>query len=116
MEKQIVKFRVIGDRLEMLTPFKVYASNTVNYIEARVYGLEDVAWTGYDSVYAIWYTDFVKKESEIIDGVTIIPAEVLSKPGILRMNLCSDKSENGILVARNTSYPVKVLRLERAKL
>lgn len=115
MERQIIEFRVNGDRLEMLTPFNVYASGTVNYIEARVYGLEDVAWTGYDNVYAIWYTDFAKKESEIIDGVTIIPPGVLSRPGKLRMNLCANKSEDGILTARNTSNPVNVLGLKKTR-
>lgn len=116
MERQIIEFRVHGDRLERLTPRMVYASNTVHYIEARFHDLEsDSSWTGYDDIHAVWYTDFKQTDSEIADETTVIPAEVLTRPGVLKMNLCANKSENGVLIARNTSYPVDVLELTRAK-
>lgn len=114
MVKQIIEFNVHGDILERETPFTTFAANTVNYIEARFNNLDDIAWTGYDNIFAVWYTDFKQKESEIIDGMTVIPAELLTRPGLLKVNLCANKTENGVLVARNTSYPVDVLNLTRA--
>lgn len=114
MVKQIIEFEVHGDKLKMQTLFTTFAANTVNYIEAHFYNLESNAWTGYDNIFAVWYTDFKQKESEIIDGVTVIPAELLTRPGLLKMNLCASKTEDGVLVARNTSNPVEVLNLARA--
>lgn len=116
MVKQIIEFKVHGDNLERETPFTSFAANTINYIEARFYNLDDRAWTGYDNIYAVWYTDFKQIETEIVDGAAIIPAELLTRPGILKMNLCADKTENGVLVARNTSRPVDVLELTRANI
>lgn len=115
MEKQIIEFKTNGQQLEMVTPFKTYAANTIRYIEAHFIFNGD-AWSGYSNIYAVWYTDTIQKGSEIIDGVTIIPAEVLARPGVLYMNLCANLTEDNILKARMTSYPVKVLKLTKAKI
>lgn len=113
MEKTIIEFMSSGQKLERLQQIRTFASDTVNYIEAQ-FELSDT-WSGYDNVYAVWYTDDIHtKSSEIIDGVTIIPAEILSRPGTLMMNLCANKSENGVLVARMTSYPVEALKLRKS--
>ena len=115
MERQIIDFKADGQQLEMLTPFKSYAANTIRYIEARFNFYGD-AWNGYSNIYAVWYTDTIQKESEIIDGVTIIPAEVLARPGVLCVNLCANLESDGILKARMTSYPVNVLKLKKANI
>lgn len=115
MDRQIIEFRAQDEYLERMTPLNTYASNIVQYIEAH-FTFEDDAWAGYDNIFAIWHTDFKTKESEIIDGVTIIPAEVLNRSGVLQVNLCANKSEKGILVARMTSRPANVLKLRKAKI
>lgn len=114
MKKQIIEFKADGQQLEMLTPFKAYAANTISYIEARFTFAGD-SWSGYSNIYAVWYTDTIQKGSEIIDGVTIIPAEVLARPGVLSVNLCANLESDGILKARMTSYPVNVMQLKKAE-
>lgn len=109
MEKDIIKFSVQGEQLERITPLKTYAANTVHYIEAH-FTFNGDAWSGYDTLTAVWFNDFYTKGSEIINGVTIIPAEVLKRSGALKINLCADKCENNILVARMTSRPVIALQ------
>lgn len=113
MEKRTIRLKVNGQNLELMEPLRTFSSDTVNYIRASFIFSGD-AWSGYDNILAIWYTDTRQKESEIIDGETVIPSEVLADPGILCMNLCANKASDGVLVARMTSYPVNVLRLTAA--
>lgn len=116
MEKTIIEFHIKDQQLKMLTPFRCYATDTMRYVEAHFQNIEDKAWTGFDKVYAVWYIDTHHTVgSEIINGVTIVPKEALMQPGKLQMNLCANKSEHGILVARMTSYPVDVMQLTRAR-
>ena len=115
MEKQIIEFKTNGQQLEMVTPFKTYAANTIRYIEAHFNFIGD-AWSSYSNIYAVCYTDTIQKGSEIIDGVTIIPAEVLARPGVLSVNLCANLESDGILKARMTSYPVNVLKLTKTNI
>lgn len=114
MDKQTISFKVQDQRVESMQPLPTFASDTINYIEAH-FDL-DRRWDGYDTVYAVWYTDVMHlQKSEIVDGVTVIPQEILTSPGVLRMNLCANKVEDGVLVARMTSYPIDVLILFRAR-
>ena len=113
MDKQIVTFRANnGQDLWLTSEFKTYAANTINYIEAHF--LLGDHWREYQRIMAVWYTDLCQRSSEIdSNGITIIPAAVLTRPGILKMNLCADTIENDVLTARMTSYPVKALELAR---
>ena len=115
MERQVINFRAAdGQQLEMLTPFKSFAIDTVNYVQAHFELCEN--WREYSELFAVWYIGNITKASEIdADGTTIIPAEVLARPGILTMNLCANLTEDNILKARLTSYPVDVLKLTRTK-
>ena len=115
MEKQIIEFKANGQQLEMVTPFKTYAANTIRYIEAHFIFNGD-AWSGYDNVFSVWYTDDEHiKSAEIINGAATVPAEILAKPGTLQMNLCANLERDGVLVARMTSYPVKVMKLKKSE-
>lgn len=115
MTRQIIEFKADGQQLEMLTPFKCYAAKSIRYIEARFSFLGE-SWAGYDNIYAVWYKDENSAySSEIVDGITIVPAEVLASPGILTMNLCANLSENNVLIARMTSFPVDVLQLDKTR-
>ena len=111
MEKQIIEFSAPGNQLlKRITPLRTFASDTINYIEAR-FDLSD-EWSGYNERYAVWYNDTMQCGSLIdSDGKTIIPKEVLEAPGLLKMNLCFNQVENNRVVARNTSYPIDALRL-----
>lgn len=111
MNKAIIEFSAPGDQaLKRVSPLRTFASDTINYIEA-VFTLS-AEWDGYDERYAVWYNNSIQKES-LIDGSgkTVIPQEVLDMPGTLQMNLCFNRNEAGKLIARNTSYPVEVLKL-----
>lgn len=111
MEKQTIEFEAPGNQvLKRVSPLRTFASDTINYIEAY-FNLSD-EWAGYNERVAVWYTERVQKGSAIdADGKTVIPQEVLTQPGILKMNLCFNYIENDKLTARNTSYPVEVLKL-----
>lgn len=114
MEKVRIDFKAVGSQdLERISDFKTYATGTINYIESHIE--LSSAWDEFETVYAIWWTDFGQKESVIdSDGMTIVPAEMLNRAGTLKMNLCASIVEDGILKARNTTYPVDVLELTRA--
>lgn len=113
MNKQIIEFEAPGNqKLKRVSPLRTFACDTVNYIEAH-FNLSD-EWAGYNERYAVWYTERGQKESTIdADGKTVIPREVLTQPGTLKMNLCFNYVENSKLTARDTSYPVEVLKLVR---
>lgn len=114
MEKVRIDFKASGFQdLERISEFKTYATDTINYIESHIE--LSPAWDEFETVYAVWWTDEEIKHSAIgSDGTTVVPKEMLDRPGILKMNLCASIIENGVVKVRNTSYPVDVLELIKA--
>lgn len=106
MEKQIITFSANEQTLTKTGGVDCYASNTVAYIEAR-FDLGD-NWNGYDSVRAVWFTDFVSGISTVLDsdGVCIVPYEVLTRKGEVKVNLVGSISNGEELTDRLTTCPV----------
>ena len=104
MDRQILHFTANEQELSVLDPIKI-SSNKVNYIEAHF----DLGqnWSGYDSVRAVWFTDF-NCISTVLDssGVCSVPFEVMKRKGCVKVNLVGSISENDVLTDRLTSYPV----------
>lgn len=116
MEQLRIEFKADnGQDLIRTTKLKTFASDTVNYIITHFELAEH--WREYERLAAIWYSDERTPYVSYIDadGVTVIPPEALTKPGILYINLCATTAENGILKARLTSYPVEALRLVKTE-
>lgn len=111
MDKTIINFAAPKDQaLKRLGPLRSFAVGTIDYIEAHI-ELSD-GWSGYNERYAVWYTDKVIKGSLIdTEGKTVIPNEVLRRPGIVTMNLCFNYVVDGQLEMRITSFPVEALKL-----
>ena len=106
----------------MVEPLKVYASDTINYVEAHF----DISgsWMDSDRTYAAWSvvgdSDIVRFTDIPDPGVVVVPQELLTIPGTLQMNLVSDDykdhdNSTGILIGRKTSYPVDVLITRKTK-
>lgn len=112
MEKQIITFSANEQTLTKTGGVDCYASNTVAYIEAR-FELGD-NWSGYDSVRAVWFTDFVGGISTVLDsdGVCIVPYEVLTRKGEVKVNLVGSISNGEELTDRLTTCPVVALTIK----
>lgn len=112
MEKQIITFSANEQCLQKTGGVDCYASNTVAYIEAR-FDLGD-NWSGYDSVRAVWFTDFVGGISTVLDslGTCIVPYEVLTRKGEVKVNLVGSISNGEELTDRLTTCPVVALTIK----
>lgn len=110
MEKVTLSFSAKGQSLTGC-PFK-FASNTVNYIEAKFELGEN--WGGFDSVRAVWFTDFNCISTVLdTDGVCVVPHEVLNKAKReVKVNLVGSIVENGELTDRLTTYPIKAIIID----
>lgn len=85
-----------------------FASNTVSYIKA-VFDLGE-NWSGYDSVRAVWNTDFECISTVLdSDNTCIVPQEVLKRTGKVMVNLVGSIVENDELTDRLTTYPAVAL-------
>ena len=106
MEKQIISFTANEQALTRNGGECHYSSNKVSYIEAHFELGEN--WSGYDSVRAVWWTDFVKGISTVLDanGVCIVPSEVLKRKAKVNVNLVGSISADNVLTDRLTSYPI----------
>ena len=89
----------------------LYASNTVEYIKA-VFDL-GANWSGFDSVRAVWYNDFVTI-SKVLDsnGECTVPHEVLARHSDVYVNLVGSNTEDDELVDRLTTYPLKAIEID----
>ena len=112
MEKQIITFSANEQTLTKTGGVDCYASNTVAYIEAR-FDLGD-NWSGYDSVRAVWFTDFVGGISTVLDsqGVCVVPFEVLTRKGAVKVNLVGSIADGDVLTDRLTTCPVVALTIK----
>lgn len=106
MNKQIISFTANEQKLERVGGECHYSSNKVSYIEA-VFDL-GTNWDSFDSVRAIWFTDFVNGISTVLDadGTCIVPSEVLKRKCKVNVNLVGSIVENDVLTDRLTSYPM----------
>lgn len=105
MNKQIINFKVDEQYLEKIDGLGCYSSNKVSYIQAH-FDL-GVNWSGYDSVRAIWQSDY-KTIATVLNslGDCIVPFEVLTSRSKVRVNLVGSISEDDVLTDRITSYPI----------
>ena len=112
MEKQIITFSANEQTLTKTGGVDCYASNTVAYIEAR-FDLGD-NWSGYDSVRAVWFANFVGGISTVLDsdGVCIVPYEVLTRKGAVKVNLVGSITDGAVLTDRLTTCPVVALTIK----
>lgn len=112
MEKQIITFSANEQKLQKTGGIDCYASNTVAYIEARFDLGEN--WSGYDSVRAVWWNDYNKTVATVLDsdGVCIVPYEVLTRKGAVKVNLVGSIAENDVLTDRLTTCPVVALTIK----
>lgn len=112
MEKQIITFSANEQCLQKTGGVDCYASNTVAYIEAHF----DLGtnWSGYDSVRAVWFTDFVSGISTVLDsdGVCIVPHEVLTRKSAVKVNLVGSIADGDVLTDRLTTCPVVALTIK----
>lgn len=110
MEKVLLKYTAKGQMLIAPTPPFVYASNTVNYLKAE-FNLDDTWANDFDSVRAIWQSDYAKVSTALDQsGRCIIPQEVLSRVSPVKVNLVGEKTENDELT-RLTTFPVLALEI-----
>lgn len=109
MNKQIISFTANEQELVRNGGECHYSSNKVSYIEA-VFDL-GTNWDSFDSVRAIWFTDFVNGISTVLDadGTCIVPSEVLKRKCKVNVNLVGSIVENDVLTDRLTSYPITAL-------
>lgn len=109
MDKQVISFNASEQQLTRIGGECHYSSNKVSYIEAHF----DLGanWDGFDSVRAVWFTDFVKGISTVLDadGICIVPTEVLRYKGKVSVNLVGSISVADVLTDRLTSYPITAL-------
>ena len=112
MEKQIITFSANEQCLQKTGGVDCYASNTVAYIEAH-FDLGD-NWSGYDSVRAVWFTDFVSGISTVLDslGTCVVPYEVLTRKGEVKVNLVGSISNGEELTDRLTTCPVTAVTVK----
>lgn len=91
--------------------FTDFASNTVSYIEATFTLGEN--WTGYDSVRAVWKTDYYTISTVLDANFTcIVPTEVLRYKAKVFVNLVGSIVENDTLTDRLTTFPVLALTVK----
>ena len=104
-------FKADNQQLTALDGLYKLASNTVEYIKAAF----DLGanWSGFDSVRAIWYNDFVTI-SKVLDshGECIVPHEVLARHSDVYVNLVGSNTEDDELVDRLTTYPLKAIEID----
>ena len=106
MEKTIITFSANEQCLQKTSGIDCYASNIVSYIEAQFDLGEN--WSGYDSVRAVWFTDFAGGISTVLDslGTCIVPYEVLTRKSEVKVNLVGSISNGEELTDRLTTCPV----------
>ena len=112
MDKQIITFSANEQCLRKTGGIDIYASKIVAYIEAH-FGLGD-NWSGYDSIEAVWWTDFVKPVRTVLDteGICIVPPEVLRRKGAVLVNLVGVIATGNTLTDRLTTAPITALTVK----
>ena len=112
MDKQIITFSANEQCLRKTGGIDIYASKIVAYIEAH-FDLGD-NWSGYDSIEAVWWTDFVKPVRTVLDteGICIVPPEVLRRKGAVLVNLVGVIASGDVLTDRLTTAPITAVTVK----
>ena len=107
MDAVTIKFKANGQQLTRVGSDN-FAANTVSYIRSE-FELGD-NWDGFDSIRAVWATDFAKVAT-VLDGsgACVVPWEVLNRTGTLYVNLVGSISDGDELTDRLTTYKAKAL-------
>lgn len=107
MDAAVIKFKASGQQLSVVST-NLFAANTVSYIRAEFeLGYN---WDGWDSVRAVWATDFAKIATVLdSDGACMIPWEVLKRTATLYVNLVGSISDGDEVTDRLTTYKVRAL-------
>lgn len=111
MNKQYITFTANEQSLVKTGGIDHYADNIVAYIEAQF----DLGanWQGFDSVKAVWFTQYEQRESVLdTEGICIVPTEVLALKAKVMVNLVGSIAENDVLIARLTTYPIEAVTID----
>lgn len=114
MEKFKVSFEANNQQLKSIGT--KHASDTYADIEATFVLGEK--WTDMDSVSAVWWNDFTRVAT-VLDsqGKCVVPHEVLTRKGCVRVNLVGSIVEGDELITRLTSYSAEAVQVnEKIKL
>ena len=114
MEKFKVSFEANNQQLKSIGT--KHASDTYADIEATFVLGEK--WTDMDTVSAVWWNDFVRVAT-VLDSQSkcIVPHEVLTRKGCVRVNLVGSIVEGDELITRLTSYSAEAVQVnEKIKL
>ena len=112
MEKTIITFQADEQNLVKTSGVECYASDTVSYIEAQF--TLGTNWTSFDSVRAMWrFGTTVIATVLDANGTCLVPHEVLTKRGELKVNLVGSIAEGDVLTDRLTSFPIKALVISK---
>ena len=107
MERNIISFSANQQELIKTGGISHYASNVVGYIVAEFDLGEN--WTEFDSVRAVFKSDYETVPAVLSRGACVIPFEVLKRRSTVKMNLVGSVAESNVLVDRLTSYPITAL-------
>lgn len=109
MDKQIITFTANEQHLHKTGGLDIFATKTVSYIEAHF----DLGqnWSGYDSIEAVWWNDYVRPVRTVLDteGICVVPTEVLLRKGAVYVNLVGVISSGNVLTDRLTTRPITAL-------
>jgi len=106
VENRTITFEANQQCLRKTGGPNVFATKTVSYVEAHFDLGEN--WSGFDSVSAVWWNDFVKPIPAVLDteGICEVPHEVLTRKGEVFVNLVGSIAEGDVLTARLTTAPI----------
>lgn len=107
MNRNIITFTANEQALVKTGGLDNYASNTVSYIVCE-FELGD-SWEDFDSVRAVFSSDFETVPAVLAHGSCLIPFEVLRYRSEVKVNLVGSVVEAGTLVDRLTSFPITAL-------
>ena len=109
MNRNLITFSANEQTLIKTGGINNYASNTVSYIVAEFDLGEN--WDEFDSVRAIFQSDFETAPAVLAHGYCVIPFEVLRYRSTVRVNLVGSVAENDVLVDRLTTFPITALNV-----
>lgn len=109
MERQAITFSANEQNLIKTGGINDYASNTVGYIVA-VFDLGE-NWDSFDSIRAIFSSDYAEEPAVLAHGSCVVPFEVLRYRSRVRVNLVGSVAEAGVLVDRLTTFPIEALNV-----
>ena len=109
MNRNLITFSANEQTLIKTGGINNYASNTVSYIVAEFDLGEN--WDEFDSVRAIFQSDFETAPAVLAHGSCVVPFEVLRYRSTVRVNLVGSVAEQGVLIDRLTTFPITALNV-----